>query len=270
MLTVLVDVGNTRAKWVQLGPGDEVKRGVCSADALLKHADTWPVSDMAEVLIASVLSPSFEETLEQGLRQRGFDVWFARPRASFGRLCNGYVQPEQMGVDRWLAMVGACGNAGDAFCVVDAGSALTIDLVTSSGTHIGGYIIPGTDMMRSALLAGTDRVRFETIDQGSLAPGVSTAEAVEHGILLAQAGAVQAALQQPASTDAVRVLFCGGGGRQLLELLVDWLENRRCTAALRPDLVFEGVLKQAAEERPASAAGYAHFLTTLEKSRFTD
>jgi type III pantothenate kinase len=149
-----------------------------------------------------------------------------------------------MGVDRWLAMLGARRRTGERLCVVDAGSALTIDLVDASGQHEGGYIIPGPALMERALLLDTDRVRFDEDTGYALTPGVSTAEAVRHGIALAQAGAVALALEQ-AGGDAPELFFCGGGARELMRLL-----ERAGTFA--PDLVFEGLEVMAAGINPPS------------------
>jgi type III pantothenate kinase len=92
--------------------------------------------------------------------------------------------------------------------------------------------------MERALLLDTGRVRFaEDIPHG-LAPGRSTAEAVRHGIAASQAGAVTLVMQaQNLAPEAL--LFCGGGGAVLQDLLGGGGE-------LLPDLVFEGLQVLAA------------------------
>ncbi|MEQ8802655.1 MAG: type III pantothenate kinase, partial [Haliea sp.] len=122
--------------------------------------------------------------------------------------------------------------------VVDAGSALTIDLVGADGRHQGGYIIPGPSLMERALLLDTDRVRFAEEAVYDLAPGTSTAEAVRHGIALAQAAAVRVAMEQ-AGEPRPTLYLCGGGAETLQRLLGgagEWI----------PDLVFEGLEAMAA------------------------
>jgi type III pantothenate kinase len=127
--------------------------------------------------------------------------------------------------------------------VIDAGSALTVDLVAASGEHEGGYIIPGPALMERALLLDTDRVRFEDAADYRLEPGTSTAEAVRHGIALAQAGAVALVMERTAE-DPPTLVFCGGGGEVLMGLLGldgEWV----------PDLVFEGLERLAADKSQA-------------------
>jgi type III pantothenate kinase len=181
-----------------------------------------------------VAGEAAESELESVLASRwDTQPWFARTEAVTGNLKNSYTDPSRMGVDRWLAMLAArCRKAG-RLCVVDAGSALTIDLVAADGHHEGGYIIPGPGLMERALLLDTDRVRFEEDVSYSLAPGTSTAEAVRHGIAVAQAGSVALALQQ-ADMDPAGLIFCGGGGEPLMRLVGSG-------GIFVPDLVFEGL-----------------------------
>lgn len=230
-----LDVGNSSAKWRLVDGGEVGARGSFSAgdaasrDALLGCADS-----LEQIWVSSVAGAQAESELGDLLRQRwGVEPWFARTGARVGDLVNSYDDPARMGVDRWLVMLGARGRTRSRICVVDAGSALTIDLVAASGEHEGGYIIPGPGLMERALLLDTDRVRFAEDVDYSLEPGRSTAEAVRHGIALAQAGAVAMALDA-AGPERPALFFCGGAGETLQQLLNrggDWV----------PDLVFEGL-----------------------------
>ena len=87
--------------------------------------------------------------------------------------------------------------------------------------------------MERALLLDTDRVRFDEEVGYGLSPGTSTAHAVRHGIALAQAGAITLALERAAS-EPMAILFCGGAGHSLMELVDRGGE-------VVPDLVFEGL-----------------------------
>jgi type III pantothenate kinase len=117
-------------------------------------------------------------------------------------------------------------------CVIDAGSALTIDFVAAAGQHIGGYILPGLDSMERALLSDTDRVRFGEAARDSLEPGCSTETAVFNGLLLSQAGAVRLALEQV--TGQCELVFSGGNGRLLRDCL-------GLGGSLEADLVLDGL-----------------------------
>lgn len=235
-----LDVGNSSAKWRLVRDEIVIARGVYrSGDegaqaALLDCADR-----LDDIWVSSVAAPATEQQLAELLVNRwGISPWFARTEARTGSLHNSYADPCRMGVDRWLAMLGARQREQGRLCVVDAGSALTIDIVSAAGRHEGGYIIPGPALMERALLLDTDRVRFDEQIDYVLAPGTSTAEAVRHGIALAQAGAVVLALEQ-AGSEPITLFYCGGAGETLMRLV-------QRAGQWAPDLVFEGLVVMAA------------------------
>ena len=82
-------------------------------------------------------------------------VRFLHSEAQWQNLHNGYENPESLGVDRWVALVGAASKYSYPFVVCDIGTAVTIDMVSHDGNHLGGYIIPGIDMMVHSLIKGT-------------------------------------------------------------------------------------------------------------------
>lgn len=235
-----LDVGNSSAKWRLVQDARTTVRGIYrSGDAGAQAALLECTDRLDQIWISSVAAPAAEQALASLLAGRwGIEPWFARTQGSTGELRNSYADPGRMGVDRWLAMLGARRRASGRLCVVDAGSALTIDVVGADGRHEGGYIIPGATLMERALLLDTDRVRFDEEVEFSLAPGRSTAEAVRHGIALAQAGAVAMALEQ-AGTEPLALFFCGGAGESLMR----WVDRGGQWA---PDLVFEGLEAMAA------------------------
>ena len=235
-----LDVGNSGAKWRLVAGGEVITRGKyvpgndVTRDALLKSA-----VNLDQIWVSSVAAPAAEAELAALLTgQWGVAPWFARTPARTGSVINSYEEPARMGVDRWLVMLAARERVRGRVCVVDAGSALTIDILNASGQHEGGYIIPGPALMERALLLDTDRVRFAEEAGYALSPGSSTAEAVRHGIALAQAGAVALAVDC-AGGEPMALLFCGGGGEALMQLLGrdgQWV----------PELVFEGLAVMAA------------------------
>lgn len=238
--TLLIDLGNTAAKWMRVDSTGSVLRGAASLDEL---CSLWAGEQPASLaLVSSVASAGQELRLETALLQSGCNTWFARSRAQLGELVNSYDDSETLGVDRWLAMLAARQRCTGAFSVVDAGSALTIDIVDARGQHCGGYILPGLRLMEDALLRDTERVRFHELCTDSLAPGRSTADAVGRGLMLAQCGAVELALRMAAEElGPLPVLACGGDAPALAELLGQGVE-------LVPELVFEGLLYQAVAE----------------------
>lgn len=230
-----LDVGNSAAKWRLVRDGSIVSRGEYRRDdpdsaEPLKVAS----SAAADIWVASVAGSAAEDSLNALLAERATTTpWYARTQARTGPLLNSYTEPGRMGVDRWLAMLGAWQRLPGAQCVVDAGSALTIDLVDANGAHTGGYIIPGPTLMERALLLDTDRVRFDEEEDYALDPGRSTAQAVRHGIALAQAGALRLVLDR-LGDECPSLVYSGGAGEVLMGLVDEG-------GHYAPDLVFEGL-----------------------------
>jgi type III pantothenate kinase len=230
-----LDVGNSAAKWRLVQGGAVVSRGEYRQD----EPDTREplraaAASASDIWVASVAGEAAEAELNALLAERATVApWYARTPDRTGPLSNSYAEPARMGVDRWLAMLGAWQRLPGALCVVDAGSALTIDLVDADGSHTGGYIIPGPTLMERALLLDTDRVRFDEDEGYELSPGRSTAAAVRHGIALAQAGAVRLVLDQSGAA-LPALVFSGGAGEVLMSLVDEGGEYA-------PDLVFEGL-----------------------------
>lgn len=236
-----LDLGNSALKWRCGSESDVLGRGcVPLADGLrLPEIDAVP----REVWIASVRDAETNAALSALVQERwAREPWFAESAASACGLTNSYREPARMGVDRWLAMIAAWQHAGGPVCVVDAGSATTIDFVDTAGVHRGGYILPGLAMMERALLGQTARVRFGDAPRDRMEPGTSTEAAVFNGLQLAQVGAVATALDRYGAGETL--VFTGGGGAVAMGLLGrggEFLE----------DLVLDGLLLLGREVRRA-------------------
>ncbi|KAA8982609.1 type III pantothenate kinase [Halospina sp. K52047b] len=179
-----VDAGNSRVHWrcldmdrLVIARGDQPwetigSDGIAGVDsdrlAWLEFASV--AGDRANQLKANLVSGNHVRVME-----------FAASRRQCG-VVNAYNDPAQMGVDRWLAMLGAYSTWEGPITVLDAGTAITVDHVDASGNHQGGYILPGGALMAQSLGAGTSGVRPEAVAGADTAPGITTSECVHHGI----------------------------------------------------------------------------------------
>lgn len=230
-----IDAGNSSAKWRLMKDGEVAGRGRLALDAdETPEALARAVRSASEIWLASVLDDAREAALEERLdRLNPIPQRRARSERHCSGVTNSYDDPARMGVDRWLALLAAHRRIDGRVCVVDAGTALTIDLLAADGRHEGGYIIAGRDLLEQALLSGTGRVRDADRLLWSLEPGRDTGAAVSSGAALALAGAVREALRQ-AGSPRPALVFCGGAGEQLQQLL-------ELEGSAVPDLVFEGL-----------------------------
>jgi len=224
--TLLVDVGNSRLKWTLLQGG---ARGVLHSEPyspgrvpdLLGKA--WPANPVpGRILIASVASGEINGELRRWIEA----TWkispdFIQSEAQYLGVTNGYRQPERLGVDRWLALIAAYHHCRGPVGIVDAGTAVTIDLVDRLGIHQGGWILPGLALYPRCLRANTAIPDF-----GELAPtltfGAGTAEAIANGGLAAVAGAIETAARIASTQETlrgIRWVLTGGDADRLASMI---------------------------------------------------
>jgi type III pantothenate kinase len=145
----------------------------------------------------------------------------------------GYLDPNALGVDRWLAIIAAYKKSGKACVVVDMGTAITVDIINERGMHLGGYIVPGLTMMNEALYRGTRQVKVDAQAIDDIAPGRVTEMAVANGCLLMIKSMVYSALSD-INTPSAELFVTGGDGEKLMAVL-------ECDATYSPDLVMDGL-----------------------------
>jgi type III pantothenate kinase len=113
------------------------------------------------VFACNVASTAIERQLRRAARHTSLgSIRFARSEVAACGVRNGYRDVWRLGVDRWVALIGARHEHPDMdLCIVGIGTAMTVDLLDSSGRHVGGNIIPGPRLMIESLLARTAGIR---------------------------------------------------------------------------------------------------------------
>ncbi|OYP57744.1 hypothetical protein CIK99_05835 [Prevotella sp. P5-92] len=95
-----------------------------------------------------------------------------------------YSTPLTLGPDRLAAIVGAWSlHRGHDIMVIDIGTCITYDLVTSSGQYLGGNISPGPKMRFRALNTFTSRLPLLTRQGDTPTVGYDTATAIRSGVI---------------------------------------------------------------------------------------
>jgi type III pantothenate kinase len=246
MLTVLIDIGNSSAKLGMADSGfDTVARCDREPSAIVNSVHTLCLEHGAKsissgdlrIVVASVADETFDTALAALVAERlGCELHFCQtPSAGFG-VMNSYDEPHRMGVDRWLALIAAWSSCPEALLVFDAGTALTCDVVAASGQHMGGYIIPGSQLMEMALRRDTKRIRYDDSQPVTLDAGNTTATCVSSGIWMALVGAISALQQRYPDHHSI---LTGGDGQALIDIGI--------VAEWRPHLVLEGLQLTAGE-----------------------
>ena len=227
MSVLLIDIGNSRLKWQLRNDHGDCQSGAVDKDNAARFA--WPAGP-EQVLVASVRDNTELHQLFSDLYGPRLH-WLSAPVPEYPDFQHCYPLPQRLGVDRWLAMLGARRLFSGDLLVVDSGTALTVDLLSHSNEHQGGYIVPGLMMARAALFGGTDKVRQfdDEADQLSLAPGRNTVNCVAAGTLRQHVALVKSVM---AEYPDHRLLVTGGDGEALAELL---------GSVSYPDLIFDGM-----------------------------
>ncbi|MEM7708432.1 MAG: type III pantothenate kinase [Pseudomonadota bacterium] len=241
---LLIDLGNTRLKWTRAGSeGLEPSRELdCNQPLAPALARAWdPLETPRRIAVVSVGARPVLEALAEWIRSRwpcplrqAESAATAQVQTPMGEapraLINSYADPQQMGADRWIAMLGAASVCCRAFAVIDAGTALTVDVVGDDGQHRGGWILPGRALMHQSLSRGTAAVRPDLIDSDA-AFGQDTRTCVAGGVSAAVLGALQL-LDRQLPPDC-QLLVCGGDG--------GWLSQHLPRARYEADLVLQGL-----------------------------
>lgn len=241
-MRLLLDIGNTRLKWRldDGGAGGHLSHEGRDWEAVLE-AGPGAVAQVERVALASVAGAAATSAVRAWVTRRwpSATLHLARSEARGHGVINGYRRPERLGVDRWLAMIAARARLGLPVCVVDCGSAVTLDVVDDAGRHLGGAILAGLAVSRAALADLSPALRAEAAD-GEEFPARDTAAAIAQGTLRGLAGAVErlageltGGLDRPAA-----VVITGGDAGLLGPLLpAAW--------RVEPDLVLEGLALQS-------------------------
>ncbi len=261
-MKLLIDAGNQRIKWAtssqlcsrprlftrQELKNEPIESGAADLGKALKSAfggmaspeGIW-ICSVAEARVNRILgaachsfwghSPSF---VESGRRGRC--------------LLNRYDKPQELGVDRWLAMIGAKELYNKRpVVVIDAGTAVTIDYVDARGVFDGGIILPGIASMIYSLNSCTGRIRSTTasaMNERLSWQNRTTREAVENGVMLAVVSAMDGAIRHYKNLAGpdLKLILTGGDAQQLAAATPH-------ETLVAPDLVLIGLLALVEEGR---------------------
>jgi len=250
-MALLIDIGNTRIKWARF------ENEVLQPQSAAPHAD-WGVETFVEtvlrrghrsdrVLVSNVAGPRMADVVSTAVAQTWqIEAEFVASTPIGGGIRNAYPQPAKLGVDRWLAMIGAHALGRGAVCIVSVGTAMTIDGVAADGRHLGGVIVPGPDLMVTSLLKSTSDIA-QRAQQGNANDGLfadNTLGAVRQGAEHALAALIERAVgvMRRALNETPALLVTGGASDRVEKAI--GVPYRAV-----PDLVLQGLAVLAREPR---------------------
>jgi type III pantothenate kinase len=223
-MTLLVDIGNTRIKWARLAGTTLSEQSAAphagwTADTFVESIlDSGPRA--GRVLIGNVGGARMAAVAREALSKAwSIEPEFIASTKAAGGVRSSYPEPAKLGVDRWLAMIGARSLERGAVCVVSVGTAMTIDGLDASGRHLGGVIVPGPELMVSSLLKNTSEIARRA-QQGTTSDRLfadNTLGAIHQGAEHALAALIERSVQSIASevAQSPKLLLTGGGAARV-------------------------------------------------------
>ncbi len=220
---VVVDVGNTRIKWGRCVDEGVVEGASVSPDNpqdWLRQINDWQLQQPMSWAVCGV-HPARRDRFVEWLDKRGDHIL----------LIDDYRQlplkilvdhPDRVGIDRLLNAVAAkIGSLRfDAIIIVDAGSAVTVDLLDGTGAFCGGAIFPGFRLMAQALHDHTALLPVVEIrEPNPPLPAKYTEAAIRAGVFWAVAGGIKALVRQLTARSKIHrqpELYITGGDAELL------------------------------------------------------
>ncbi len=255
---LLIDAGNTRIKWLLLSDTARLAGAVLTHDALDNQAAVAGISDAigprehVTVTVSNVAGRAIEERLRAAVGPH--PVRIITPAAHCCGVTNHYNDPAQLGADRFAALIAAHHTKTvvspepgrlqrqSAKLVILAGTALTIDALAVDGAFMGGVIVPGLSLMRSALNVAT--AQLPPVDAGDKTTGGSfprdTNSAIITGTIDAAIGAITQGISRLRHhTESDIEIIASGGAMALLQPALE--QQLSVPLAIIDDLVLRGL-----------------------------
>ena len=242
-MDILIDIGNTRVKWkaVSVEAGSETHHFLYQSTTFIKDVEKSLVgkinTQISHVYVSNVAGEEIKIKLIQWFVDK-FQVEpvFAQSQRKMHGLVSAYIHPEQLGVDRFLAMLGANVQSDEAAVIIDCGTAVTVDCVNTCKQFVGGVILPGISLMRNSLFQNAEALNVPIKEQNFTLFATDTDLAISSGTILAVTSVIEHAMKKLKELTGVepKCIITGGDG----ELIRSQLSFE---ADYSPDLVLKGL-----------------------------
>lgn len=249
-MILLVDVGNTRTKWVLA----ENNHMLTEIDVCLNQdVASSTIASLAEVVhkvsVANVAGDAMAQTLTEVMQAVEAPVTMVQTSHETCGVRNGYDYPQALGVDRWLSLIAAYDKQKASCLVVNAGTAVTVDAlsVPKAADHanfMGGLIMPGIGVMLRTLAENTAQLNL--MDGSVMDFPTNTQDAMHTGCLMAVVGAIERQWQllQALDQQAPAILLSGGDAEVLVKHLPTDLAEK---TIIVDNLVLRGLMRMERE-----------------------
>lgn len=234
---LLIDIGNTRIKW-QYRDAEKI---ILSNSILVESfmdIDLTEIKSLKKVVVSNVNHSVVLDKLKENLSRFDCPIIEVNSKSN-SDLINDYTDSLTLGVDRWLTALGAWNAYGEDLIVINAGTAITVDLIQKDKKNYphfrGGMILPGIAISLGILNNSTNLIDTEI--GNSVYPSLNTKDAVTTGVLTSIQGAVNLVCKKLPSN--LPILLTGGDADLIYEQSEeDWKSRIK----LESNLIFDGLM----------------------------
>jgi type III pantothenate kinase len=221
-MIVLIDIGNTRTKYCIVNNNNRNSQKAILNKYITKEYLTENFISATRVIVASVNHGMLTDKINDWCQNNKVAYKQIVSEIKKGEVVSGYEKPSQLGVDRWLTLIGAAELFPNKnVLIIDAGTATTIDFLSATGHHQGGWILAGIKALISTVLSETTHVKANDNEKESLFFGINTSENVHNAAWAATVGAVNLAILQVQNQGLIldELIITGGNGQLLSSLI---------------------------------------------------
>jgi type III pantothenate kinase len=239
MNVLAIDAGNTRIKWGWFAEGCWVDQSwMAGAQVDQLGAVLTARSSPDKIVISNVAGGAVGERIGAALKPFSVQPQWIKGEARRCGVTSGYSDPAQLGSDRWAALIGAWHLFHGPCVVISAGTTLTVDALSGEGVFLGGFIVPGLELMRAALARNTAQLKLQD-GRFTYFPDC-TADAIASGAVNALAGSIERMRRFMEETGQIAPLMVvSGGAAALLE------PHLNARVEVVDNLVLEGLVRIA-------------------------
>ncbi len=248
-MQLLIDAGNSRLKWAVVPEQGETltvnARLYQYTDRLEDVKDILSCYQINSLLMVHVLGDAFESRVTQYCQKEKIPSQLVQSVAFCCGVSNGYERAGQLGADRFVALIAAHHRfPRHNVIIVDCGTAVTIDALTSDGQHLGGLIMPGLQLSTNTLIKNT-RLRVTPGYQQPRLLATNTHDAITSGSIYGLSGAIRhvsSLLNNTVFTRPAKIVLCGGDSAVVASHLAGHTHYKKDKdMEVVPELVMEGL-----------------------------
>ncbi len=218
-MNLIIDVGNTLIKLAVFDENEIVAKKVAFKKEFISVLEEMSKSftSIKDAIVSSVGNFSEEELSEI---KKKFNLYVLTHKSKIPFI-NKYATPETLGVDR-IALVASASFQfpNKNVLIIDVGSCITYDFLSSENDYLGGAISPGIDLRYKSLHSFTDKLPLLAPKTPSELIGNSTESSIHigviQGIVLEIDGYISSYKEK---YKELTIILTGGGAHYLVDSL---------------------------------------------------